>query len=167
MVALPQPGQRVTVVKLAPDGTESARYTGTVVPGHAGWLVVAAQWTMRAVTAGPLTFTPGDRLLEYFSVVEPINAFAVFTPDDTFKGWYINVSCPAVYRDGQLAWRDLYLDIVAVPGGVPVVLDEAEWHASPLAQPGSSEAACILEARDRALAALAAREYPFATVPPR
>ena len=45
------PGQAVTVIKLAPDGSEAARYPGHVVAlyGTEHWVVIRAVWTYRQV----------------------------------------------------------------------------------------------------------------------
>lgn len=89
--------QRLTIVKLDPMGRAVARYSGLRVPASPGWIAVIAEWTSGPVASGPLQFESGDRLFEYFSVVEPLNAFALYTADGRFKGWYANVSCPALF----------------------------------------------------------------------
>ncbi len=90
------PGAELTIVKLAPDGSEAARYRGEVV-GHRqdSWVLVQATWTNRTIELGGLSFCPGDNLLEWFSPRHPFNAFAVFSPQDRLKGWYANVTHPA------------------------------------------------------------------------
>ncbi len=161
MVRLPEPGTQITIVKLTPGGRAAARYQGTVVPGRPGWVAVEAHWTAREVASGPLRFTPGDRLVEYFSVVEPISAFAVYASDGTFKGWYANVSCPLEIAEEEVRWRDLYIDVVTVPGADPAILDEDELEAAMLAEAQSDAYQCILATRDRLLEMMSGREYPF------
>lgn len=161
MGRLPEPGTRITIVKLDPDGRPAARYQGTVLPGRPGWVVAEARWTYREVASGPLRFTPGDRLVEYFSVVEPVSAFAVFSPEESFKGWYANVSCPLEIEGEEVRWRDLYIDVIAVPGADLAILDEDELEAANLAAAQPEGYRCILAARDRLLEMIRAREYPF------
>lgn len=153
--------QRLTIVKLDPVGRAVARYSGLRVPASPGWIAVIAEWTSGPVASGPLQFESGDRLFEYFSVVEPLNAFALYTADGRFKGWYANVSCPALFIEGELWWRDLYIDVIADAAGNVTVLDEEELESSGLQERDPEGYACIIAARDRLLAALATRTYPF------
>jgi len=162
MVRVPQPGTRITIVKLSPEGREAARYQGTVLPGHPGWVVAEAGWSYREVESGPLRFALGDRLIEYFSLVEPVSAFAVFSPDNRFKGWYANVCCPLqVETEREVHWRDLYIDVVVVPGLEPAVLDQDELEATELEITHPEDYQCILFARDRLLEMIRQRLYPF------
>jgi hypothetical protein len=162
VVRLPEPGTRITIVKLNLEGREAARYEGTVLPSRPGWVVAEARWSYGEVESGPLRFTPGDRLVEYFSLVEPVSAFAVFAPDERFKGWYANVCCPLEIEEGEeVRWRDLYIDVVVVPGQAPTVLDQDELEATHLATTHPENYRCILAARDRLLEMIRERLYPF------
>jgi len=151
----------VTVVKLDPTGAVAARYRGTLLPGRPGWIVIEAEWQLGTVVAGPICFEPGDRLIEYFSVVEPVNAFALYARGGPFKGWYANVACPARFIDGVLYWQDLYIDVVVDATGNLSVLDEEELAASDVPRTDPDAYACIVAARDRLLAALRSGSYPF------
>jgi hypothetical protein len=137
------PGTRIIVVKLAPDGMEAARYPGEVVARHepGDWVIVRASWTHRRIDLDGLSFVPGDELLEWFSPKHPFNAFAVFSPQGLFRGWYANVSLPAFLQpcDGPedqdlpvLVWHDMYLDLVGLPDGSYALRDEEELQASSL-----------------------------------
>jgi hypothetical protein len=137
------PGTHVTVVKLAPDGTEAARYAGEVVATYepGAWVIVRATWTFRPIEIDGLQFMPGDELLEWFSPQHPFNAFAVFSPRGQFRGWYANVTRPAFLRPANglesdklpvLVWHDMYLDLVGLPDGCYALRDEDELLASSL-----------------------------------
>ncbi|MCX7623040.1 MAG: DUF402 domain-containing protein [Thermomicrobium sp.] len=162
-----EPLRDLTIVKLDPSGRIVARYRGTPRPGRPGWIVVEAVWELRTIDVGALRFEPGDRLVEYFSLVEPINAFALYADSGTFKGWYANVACPAVLVNDELLWRDLYIDVVADPTGRYHVLDEDELEASGLETDDPEGYACIVAARDHLIAALRSRTYPFDQHPSR
>src|SRR4051812_8120243 len=131
-------GQVVTVIKLAPDGQEAARYPGVVVAyGQSErWVNVRATWTYRQVDLDGLSFVPGDELLEWFSPDHPFNAFAVFSPGGDLRGWYANVTYPTRLDDSEspplLVWHDLYLDLVGLPDGTVTLRDEDELLASGL-----------------------------------
>jgi hypothetical protein len=163
------PGAAVTVVKLAPDGSEAARYRGNVV-SHCqdSWLLIQATWTHRRVELGGLSFCPGDELLEWFSPRHPYNAFAVFSPQDHFKGWYANVAHPArldaTIDPPVLIWHDLYLDLVGLPDGSFTVRDDDELHASGLADADPELQLRIVAARSELIRRFQHRLPPFADV---
>ncbi len=135
------PGVHVNVVKLGPDGAETARYSGEVVgtfePGR--WRIVQAVWTYKVISMDGLSFEPGDLLLEWFSPDLPFNAFAVFTCRGRLRGWYANVALPAFLgsasSDGMptVVWHDLYLDLVGLQDGRYAMRDHDELEASALA----------------------------------
>lgn len=132
------PGMHITVVKLAPDGAEAARYPGEVIAsrGPGEWIIVRATWTYRQVDLEGLSFVPGDVLLEWFSPTFPFNAFAILSRQGDFRGWYANVAHPArlaaVSGELVLTWHDLYLDLVGLPDGRWSLLDEDELRRSGL-----------------------------------
>lgn len=150
-------GDLLSVVKLAPDGSEVARYAGTVIAAEDadGWIVVQAVWTYRQIDAAGLTFAPGDVLAEWFSPHHDFNAFAIHTFDGLFRGWYANVTYPARLNaetvPPTLTWHDLYIDVVALPGGTTIVCDEDELAASGLEKDDPRLHRRILQARDEIL----------------
>ena len=164
------PGAELTTVKLAPDGSEAARYPGEVV-GHCedSWILVKATWTNRTVEVGELSFCPGDRLLEWFSPLHPFNAFAVFSPNNRFKGWYANVTHPArldvATAPPVLVWHDLFLDLVGLPDGSFTLRDDDELLASGLAKADPELHTRIVAARSEVLRRFERRLPPFADLP--
>ena len=165
------PGAELTIVKLAPDGSQAARYQGEVV-GHCGdsWVLVLATWTNRTIDLDGLSFRPGDKLLEWFSPRHPFNAFAVFSPANRLKGWYANVTHPAQLDATQdppvLIWHDLFLDLVGLPDGSFTVRDEDELLASGLSQAEPELYARILEAQSELIQRFEHHLSPFANAPP-
>jgi hypothetical protein len=164
------PGAELTVVKLAPDGSEAARYQGEVV-GHRddSWMLVRATWTNRTVDIGELSFCPGDSLLEWFSPLYPFNAFAVFSPNERLKGWYANVTHPArldVAADPPvLIWHDLFLDLVGLPDGSFTLRDDDELLASGLANAEPELHARVVGAKSELIRRFEHRLPPFADLP--
>jgi predicted RNA-binding protein associated with RNAse of E/G family len=161
------PGTALTVVKLAPDGTEVTRYPGTVLAAAAPapWLAVAARWRNRRVDLDGLAFVPGDTLREFFSPVHPFNAFAVVAPDGRLRGWYANVTHPTALDlatdPPTLTWHDLFVDVVALPDGTVTVRDEDELADAALEEHDPALQAAILAARDEILARLTTGAFPF------
>lgn len=160
-------GSELTIVKRAPDGSEAARYPGVVMAAEAPspWLVAEAHWAMREVESAGLRFVPGDVLHEFFSGDDWFNVFAVFSPAGELRGWYANVTYPAkvefVADPPVLAWHDLYVDIIVLPNGEPVVLDEDELDASGLASTNPELHARILATRDKLLQLARTGAFPF------
>ncbi|MBA2598430.1 MAG: DUF402 domain-containing protein [Chloroflexia bacterium] len=161
------PGVHVTVIKLAPDGAEAARYPGEViargVPGS--WVVIQATWTHGAISLDGLVFAPGDDLREWFSPVHRFNAFAVRAADGALKGWYANVThLPTLQGtpDGpHLVWHDLYLDLVGLPDKTFTIRDEDELAASGLEQREPHLYALVREAHDEVIRRFSTGAVPF------
>lgn len=160
------PGTGITIVKWRPDGTEATRYPGTRVVSRAPapWIEVQAIWTNKAIDVGGLMFEPGDVLYEFFSPMQPFNAFAVVAPDSIHKGWYGNVTYPAFLLDADteptLVWHDLYLDAVMLPNGTVHLLDDEELDIAPapFSEPGMHRA--IHAAREDLLAFIHSLNLP-------
>ncbi len=155
------------MVKRAPDGSEVTRYPGIAHErGDIGpWVVVEARWTNRRVDLDGLSFVPGDVLREWFSPIHPFNAFAVYAPDGTLRGWYANVTYPTTLdlttTPATLTWHDLYLDVIVLPDGTTVVRDEDELDEAGLAASEPELHQAILAAKDEILRLVAAGERPF------
>ena len=160
-------GTALTVVKLAPDGSEVVRYPGVVMEAGVPppWLAVRARWVNRAVALDGLRFEPGDTLHEFFSPADRFNVFSVFAPGGELRGWYANVTHPAALdprtRPPTLTWHDLYLDVIGLPGGAVAIRDEDELVASGLGERQPALAAAIAAARDEVVARLRRRAFPF------
>lgn len=165
------PGKRLTIVKLAPDGREAARYRGEVVaivsPG--AWVIFRASWNTGKIELDGLEFCPGDVLLEWFSPELPFNAFAVFSPAGSFRGWYANVTrppylLPSTDGDGDppiLAWHDMYLDLVGLPSGQYVIRDEHELSAASLGRDDPELYATVVAAGEALRRRFAGQALPF------
>lgn len=162
-----QPGSALTVVKLAPDGSEVTRYPGRVIDSGAPppWLAVEARWVNRRVDLDGLSFVPGDTLHEFFSPVDRFNVFAVFSPAGELRGWYANVTHPSTLDPTTdpptLVWHDLFLDVVALPNGPVTIRDEDELAEANLAARDPALYATILRARDDVLRRLRSHMFPF------
>ena len=131
------PGTPVLVEKVPWElERDVVRYGGEIVRSEvpSPWVEVRAAWTMNDVNVAGLAFRTGDALREFFSPRHPYNAFAVHAPDGTLRGWYGNVTRTARLRwedDGLvLSWPDLVLDLIVLPDGTPIMVDDDEIDAS-------------------------------------
>jgi hypothetical protein len=162
-----RPGMQLTIVKLAPGGEEAARYEGEVMAADTPdpWVIVRAVWTYRLVELDGLSFQPGDVLREWFSPEHPFNAFAVFSPDGFFRGWYANVAYPARLdrrvSPPLLIWHDLYVDLVGLPDGSYTMRDDDELEASGLSTADAALYRRIVAARAELVRRFEAGLPPF------
>lgn len=153
-------GATIEVVKRAPEGHEATRYPATRVETSAPspWVELQAVWVVPDVVVAGLEFVPGDTIREFFSAAHPFNAFAVIAPDGTLRGWYGNVTYPATIEniagESVLVWHDLYLDVVTLPDGSLVRLDDDELAASGLPVVDPAFAAAIEAAREDLIATI-------------
>lgn len=68
-----------------------------------------------------------DRFVETFYTDRWYNIFAVYDRDDgKLKGWYCNITKPAVVEDDSVSYVDLALDLWVSANGKQTVLDEDE-----------------------------------------
>lgn len=157
-----------TIRKLRPDGTVATSYEATPldVPVPNDWVALRAIWRFQRVDIGYYAFEPGDTLLEYFSLERHYNAFATFRASGEFVGWYCNITYPTIVRTDvrELDWHDLYVDVLVLPDGIVIVVDEDELADSGLVQADPALHATILAARDELLEQIAQNAYPFSDV---
>ena len=68
-----------------------------------------------------------DRFVETFYTDRWYNIFEIYDRDDgVLKGWYCNITKPAVIDTGSIAYVDLALDLWVSANGKQTVLDEDE-----------------------------------------
>lgn len=68
-----------------------------------------------------------DRFVETFFTDKWYNIFEIYDRDDgALKGWYCNITKPAVIEDGHVSYVDLALDLWVSANGRRTVLDEDE-----------------------------------------
>lgn len=146
------------VAKLDALGVERWRYPATVISETPQGLLLEAFFNRPDLPFHGVLLANGDRFLEAYFWRRWYNIFQVHDrTSGALKGWYCNVTSPAVLQDGLLSYRDLALDLLVYPDGRQLVLDEDEFEVLDL---GAEE---IRNAR-RALGALqdAFREnWPF------
>ncbi len=74
-------------------------------------IVVRALWTRPAVDLGYMQIAPGDFLDEHFYQDQWFNVFAWYSAAGRLRGWYCNVTRPAVFHRHSLTSVDLELDL--------------------------------------------------------
>ncbi|WP_329397505.1 DUF402 domain-containing protein [Streptomyces melanogenes] len=143
-----EPGS-LLIVTLVKSGRTKIGYPASLVSDDGIRLTVRAPWAAEGVRDfGFVRFEPGDVFTEHYWRDRWYAVKEVRAADATLKGWYCDITRPAVVRDGAVVVEDLDLDLwVSADGGTVLRLDEDEFAESGLADRDP-------EAADRAVQAL-------------
>ncbi|MEV7690443.1 DUF402 domain-containing protein [Streptomyces bungoensis] len=148
-------GGRVEVV-LVKGGRTKIRYPARLLHDDGVRVSVRAPWAGGGVRDfGFVRFEPGDVFTEHYWRDRWYSVKEVRAGDGTLKGWYCDVTRPAVRSGGELVVEDLDLDLWRSADGTDVRrLDEDEFAESGLAErdPGAASAAVAALAELEALA---------------
>jgi uncharacterized protein len=150
----------ITIRKLDHTGREVFAYPGVVLERTAASVTVEAFFSRYdRLDLGYTVFERGDRFVESFFTDRWYNIFEIYAVgSQALRGWYCNLTRPAVIDDHEVSAVDLALDVWVDASGQAQVLDEAEFAALPL----SAEEVDTVRAACAELLALAAqRAGPF------
>ncbi|MBM7053414.1 DUF402 domain-containing protein [Streptomyces durocortorensis] len=138
------------VVALTKAGRTKIRYPAEVVRDDGVRVTVRAPWAAPGVRDfGFVRFEPGDVFTEHYWRDRWFAVKEVRTGDGGLKGWYCDITRPAVLADGVLAVEDLDLDLwVSADGSCVLRLDEDEFEASGLADRDPAAAGAAASALD-------------------
>ncbi|GAA3142429.1 DUF402 domain-containing protein [Streptomyces rectiviolaceus] len=135
---------RVDVI-LMKAGRTKIRYPAEVVTDDGTVVTVRAPWAADGVRDfGFVRFEPGDVFTEHYWRDRWYAVKEVRTSTGVLKGWYCDVTRPAVRDGATLTVEDLDLDLWCSANGETVIrLDEDEFTESGLADrdPAAAEAA--------------------------
>ncbi len=81
---------------------------------------------------GPFDVLHGDTFIEYYPHNRWFNIMEIHAPDGKLRGWYCNLTRPAVIQENTLIWTDLALDVIILPDKSFVLDDTDEYRALPL-----------------------------------
>ncbi|MFD8675746.1 DUF402 domain-containing protein [Streptomyces seoulensis] len=146
-------------VVLVKAGRTKIRYPATLLADDGTRVSVRAPWAGEGVRDfGFVRFEPGDVFTEHYWRDRWYAVKEVRAGDGTLKGWYCDVTRPAVRSGAELVVEDLDLDLWVSADGTDVLrLDEDEFAASGLAERDPGAAAFARSALDE-LEALARAE---------
>lgn len=150
-----EPADRLEVV-LVKGGRTKIRYPAELLRDDGVRVSVRAPWAGGGVRDfGFVRFEPGDVFTEHYWRDRWYSVKEVRAGDGTVKGWYCDVTRPAVRSGGELVVEDLDLDLWRSADGTDVRrLDEDEFAESGLAErdPRAASAAVAALAELEALA---------------
>ena len=154
MLAVNEP---VRVLKLDLAGEVTWQYDGRVVNRLPDAVVLEAFFNRPDMRFQDVVFREHDRFLETYYRDRWYNIYEIHDRDSAkLKGWYCNVSRPAVFGPGTVSYVDLALDLWVSLSGKQTVLDREEFEALDL-DPGE---------RASALAGLAQLRHIFKSKQP-
>ncbi|MEU9459051.1 DUF402 domain-containing protein [Streptomyces sp. NPDC048312] len=142
--------EAAVVVALVKAGRTKIRYPADVVRDDGVRVTVRAPWAAPGVRDfGFVRFEPGDVFTEHYWRDRWFAVKEVRTSAGGLKGWYCDITRPAVLRDGELLVEDLDLDLwVSADGSSVLRLDEDEFEESGLAGRDPAAAGAALRALD-------------------
>ncbi|MGV9913193.1 DUF402 domain-containing protein [Streptomyces tendae] len=137
-------------VALVKAGRTKIRYAATLLHDDGTRLAVRAPWAGDGVRDfGFVRFEAGDVFTEYYWRDRWYSVKEVRTATGVLKGWYCDVTRPAVLTGNELVVEDLDLDLWRSADGTDVRrLDEDEFAESGLADRDPGAAAAAVAALD-------------------
>lgn len=137
-------------VALVKAGRTKIRYPAEPVGDDGIRITVRAPWAAPGVRDfGFVRFEPGDVFTEHYWRDRWYAVKEVRTGDGRLKGWYCDITRPAVLRGDELLVEDLDLDLwVSADGSSVLRLDEDEFEESDLAGRDPSAAKAAVRALD-------------------
>jgi hypothetical protein len=144
-----EPAIEVDVI-LVKAGRTKIRYAATLLHDDGTRLAVRAPWAGDGVRDfGFVRFEAGDVFTEYYWRDRWYSVKEVRTAAGALKGWYCDITRPAVLTGTRLVVEDLDLDLWRSAEGTDVRrLDEDEFAESGLAQRDPEAAAAAVAALD-------------------
>ncbi|MDQ0983637.1 DUF402 domain-containing protein [Streptomyces sp. V2I9] len=142
-------GQELVVV-LTKAGRVKIRYPAEAVRDDGVRVTVRAPWAASGVRDfGFVRFEPGDVLTEHYWRDRWFAVKEVRDGHGVLKGWYCDITRPAVLAGGVLTVEDLDLDLwVSADGASVLRLDEDEFEESGLAGRDPAAAGAAVAALD-------------------
>jgi predicted RNA-binding protein associated with RNAse of E/G family len=114
---------------IKPHKQTTISYVATPLLVNPQYACVRAIWTRPAVNLGYMQFAPGDILDEHFYADEWFCVFTVFRADGQLRGWYCNVTKPAVITSTSITSVDIELDLFVAPDRIATLrLDVDEFE---------------------------------------
>ncbi|WP_405642352.1 DUF402 domain-containing protein [Streptomyces sp. NBC_00019] len=137
-------------VVLVKAGRTKIRYPAELVGDDGNHITVRAAWAGEGVRDfGFVRFEPGDAFTEHYWRDRWYAVKEVRAGDGTLKGWYCDITRPALRSGAELVVEDLDLDLWRSADGTDVLrLDEDEFAESGLTERDPEAAGAAMTALD-------------------
>ncbi len=117
-----------TVTKRDAFGNDVRSYHGVLVERNDTYICIDADFAMADRDLGYIQLRRGDRFREWFYADRWYNIFRILDAETlSLKGWYCNITRPAIISASQVAADDLGLDVFVYPDGRTLLLDEEDF----------------------------------------
>ncbi len=127
---MPGVDEPIHVLKLDLQGQVTWQYEGWVIEVLNDGVVLEAFFNRPDLPFQDVVFKHNDRFVETYYTDRWYNIYEIHDrDDDKLKGWYCNVSRPAILGEGTLSYVDLALDLWVSTSGKQTVLDRQEFDA--------------------------------------
>ena len=108
-------------------GEVTWQYEGVVLKRDGNSVTIEAFFNRDDMPFQEIVLKRNDRFVETFYTDKWYNIFEIYDRDDgKLKGWYCNITIPAVIEDGHVSYVDLAVDLWVSAEGRRTVLDEDE-----------------------------------------
>jgi len=136
----------ITVLKRDLNGEVTWQYRGRILKRESNFVVLEAFFHRDDMSFLDVVLKHDDRFVERFYSDRWYNIFEIYDRDNgKFKGWYCNVSYPAVLEKDTVSYIDLALDLWVATDGTQTVLDEDEFLELPIDVITRAQAVSALE----------------------
>ncbi len=135
-----------TIIKNDADSNPELSYNGTIREQGDNFVCIDAIFQFSDRDLGYINLRQGDLFTEWFYSDRWYNVFRVQDVDSQqLKGWYCNITRPAIIETTQVAADDLALDVFVYPDGRTILLDEDEFEALNLSEDEQQQALSAVE----------------------
>ncbi len=108
-------------------GEVTWQYDGSILQRNENSVTIEAFFNRDDMPFMNIVLKRNDRFVETFYSDKWYNIFAIYDRDDAkFKGWYCNITKPAIIQMDLITYEDLALDLWVDAAGAQTILDEEE-----------------------------------------
>ena len=120
--------QEIDIIKLNIDGTEKWRYKGRILSLNGHEIYIEAFFDQQDLEIHGLFIGKNDRFLETYYSDRWYNIYEIYARDQGgLRGWYCNISTPVRYGEKSISYIDLALDLIILPDGSQIIVDQDEF----------------------------------------
>ena len=117
----------IVVIKKNIAGKETWRYKAILCQQSPDEIVLEARFNREDKLIDRLLMQKDDRFVETYYFDRWYNIIEIHDGvSDQLKGWYCDICYPPIFKEGELSYVDLALDLLVYPDGRQVLLDEDE-----------------------------------------
>lgn len=136
--------QSITIHLLKPGKGQQITYQGELLHEAPGYRLIRARWERPTLDLGYVVFETGDVFYEHYYAERWFNIFQIEGAAGQLKGWYCNVTRPALLDADTITSEDLELDLFVPPARDRLLrldLEEFAARGFDMAEPAVHQAA--------------------------